>query len=170
MSRHPYRRNHGFTMIELMVTLAVFGILVAVGVPSFNNFLVNSRTSAVANDITSAVNLARSEAVKRGAPVTVCPSENNTECVGTWTDGWIVMVNNTSEVLRVWRAPAEGASINQTGTANSAIRFGALGQRVSAATQLDIEVSGCRGNRARQLDVGPAGRISVQRVACTGAT
>ncbi|TCO74288.1 pilus assembly FimT family protein [Chromatocurvus halotolerans] len=60
MNTHPYRRNHGFTMIELMVIVAVDGILVAVGVPSFNNFLVSSRTSALANDITSAVNLARS--------------------------------------------------------------------------------------------------------------
>ncbi|WP_338065923.1 GspH/FimT family protein [Chromatocurvus halotolerans] len=111
-----------------------------------------------------------SEAVKRGAPVTVCPSENDTECGGVWTDGWITIIDDTSGVLRVWRAPAAGAAVNQTGTANSAIRFGALGQRVSADTRLDIEVAGCRGNRARRLDVGPAGRISVQRVACTVET
>lgn len=166
MPVHPYRRSHGFTMIELMVTVAVLGILLAVGVPSFNSFMVNSRTSALANDITSAVNLARSEAVKRATPVTVCPSSNGTTCAGAWADGWMTRVDGTNEVLRVWRAPVDTADFQQTGAADPAIRFGALGQRVSDATALKIEVTGCRGNRARLVDVGPAGRISVQRVPC----
>lgn len=166
MKIRPYRRSHGFTMIELMVTLAVFGILLAVGVPSFNNFMVNARTSALTNDFTSAVNLARSEAVKRATQVTVCPSEDGTECSGAWTDGWIAIVDASDELLRAWRAPVDNAVIAQTPAANSAIDFGALGQRVSAETALGIEVSGCRGNRARRIEVGPAGRISVERVAC----
>jgi type IV fimbrial biogenesis protein FimT len=162
-----YRRSYGFTMIELMVTLVVLGILLGIGVPSFRVILLNARTSAVANDITSAINLARSEAVKRAQPVTVCPSDDGASCSGEWTDGWITRVPASGEVLRVWRAPVGGAEITQTPAANAAIDFGPLGQRITADTALVMQVEGCRGQRARRLEIGPAGRVSVQRVACT---
>lgn len=167
MTKHSYRRSHGFTMIELMVTLVVLGVLLGVGIPSFNIIMVNSRTSALANDVTSAINLARSEAVKRAEQVTVCPSDDETSCSGAWTDGWIALVDASSEVLRVWPAPVDSADITQTPTANEALDFGALGERVSGDTVLVMQVDGCRGERARRLEVGPAGRVSVRRVACT---
>jgi type IV fimbrial biogenesis protein FimT len=161
-----YRRSYGFTMIELMVTLVVLGILLGVGVPSFRLFLVNARTSAVANDITSAINLARSEAVKRAEPVTVCPSDDGADCDGAWTDGWIVRLAAGGDPLRVWREPAAGTDITQTPAANRPIDFGALGERITGDTALVMQVEGCRGQRARRLEIGPAGRVSVQRVAC----
>ena len=169
MNRCPYRRSHGFTMIELMVTLVVLGILVGVGIPSFNTIMVNSRTSGLANDLTSAINLARSEAVKRAEQVTVCPSDDATTCSGAWTDGWIAIVDASSEVLRTWPAPFADAEFTHTptATANQPIDFGALGQLVSPATEIIVEVDGCRGERARQLDIGPAGRVSVERVDCS---
>lgn len=166
MAEYPYRRSHGFTMIELMVTLVVLGILLGVGIPSFNVILLNSRTSGLANDLTSAINVARSEAVKRAEQVTVCPSQNGTACSGAWTDGWITIVDASSEVLRTWRAPFPGANIVQTPTANRAINFGSLGERASPDTMFTVQVDGCRGQRARRLDIAPAGRISVERMAC----
>lgn len=166
MAEHPYRRSHGFTMIELMVTLTVLGILLGVGIPSFNTIMLNSRTSGLANDFTSAVNVARSEAVKRAQQVTVCPSQDFTSCSGVWLDGWIVIVEGASEPLRVWRTPFPGASIVQTPTGNRAIDFGPLGQRVSPETAVTLQVTGCRGERARRLDIATAGRVSVDRVAC----
>ena len=90
MVSYPYRRSHGFTMIELMVTLVVLGVLVGVGIPSFNTIMVNSRTSGLANDLTSAINLARSEAVKRAEQVTVVPQRRrHLHVLGAWSDGWI---------------------------------------------------------------------------------
>lgn len=153
-----------------MVTLAVLGILLVVGVPSFTIVLLNSRTAALTNDLTSAINLARAEAVTRAEPVTVCPSDDATTCSGSWSDGWIVLVPSLSspdDVLRRYPAPAEGSSITQTPTADAALEFGALGEQLSAPTQLLAQVDGCRGERARRLDVAPGGRVSVSRVACT---
>lgn len=172
MADYPYRRSHGFTMIELMVTLVVLGILLGVGIPSFNTIMLNSRTSGLANDLTSAINLARSEAVKRSAQVTVCPSGNTGDvspsCSGTWSDGWIVIA--AGNALRTWRAPFPGANIVQSPPDNSAIHFGPLGGLVTASGErrsdspvITIWVDGCRGMRARILDIAPTGRVSVER-------
>ena len=161
-----YRHQAGFSLIELMITLVVLAILVAAGVPSFNQLRLNSRTAALAGDISSALNLARSEAVTRSEQVNVCPSNDSTSCSGAWTDGWIVIVNASSEVLRAYPTPDVGATITQTPAANTSIGFGALGQPLAGSTQLFTQVNGCQGERARQIEAAAAGRVSVSRVPC----
>ena len=149
-----------------MITLLIAAILMAVGVPSYRVTMQNARASSVSSDLTSAINLARAEAVRRGEPVAVCPSSNAATCGGSWSGGWIATVVGDSEVLRVWEPPPANAVITQTPSANSALQFGALGQLVSGDTALLASVDGCAGNRARALDVAPSGRISVSRAAC----
>lgn len=80
-------RNPGFTLPELMITLAIAGILMAIAIPSFNTTIRSSRLSASANELVSALNLARSEAVKRGQQVVV--RQNG----GGWENGWQVFVD-----------------------------------------------------------------------------
>ena len=150
------------------MTLVVLAILLTVGVPSFNQILLNSRTAALANDLTSAVNLARAEAITRSELVSVCPSDDASTCSGAWTDGWIVIVDSSSEVLRLYDAPADGSLIAQepTAAANSAIDFGPLGRQRTTTDSLLAQVDGCRGERARRLRIAPSGRVSVTREAC----
>ena len=84
-------KQGGFTLIELMFTVVVLAVLLAIGVPNFRDFLRNSRMAAQANDLLSAVNLTRSEAVKRRAPVTLCV---RADCEGgEFEDGWFVFVD-----------------------------------------------------------------------------
>lgn len=158
-------RASGFTLIEMMITISVVAILLAVGLPSFRSIIQNSRSAALATDLTSAINLARAEAVRRSEAVSVCPSTNGTACGGTWNDGWIVRVNSGGEVLRVWEA-LEGGQITQTPAANTALEFGALGQLTSGAGSFLASVNGCIGERARALAVNAAGRVSVNRDDC----
>jgi type IV fimbrial biogenesis protein FimT len=90
------RRSCGFTLTELLITVIVLGVLVAMGVPSFNNFLLDSRRTGTLNEFVAALNLARSEAIKRGVPVAVCKTVNGLDCSGagtTWAGGWLVFVN-----------------------------------------------------------------------------
>ncbi|MEE4108771.1 MAG: GspH/FimT family pseudopilin [Halieaceae bacterium] len=165
MTTLGYRREDGFTMIELMVTIAVAAILVGIAVPSFQNYIVNTRSKTLASDLSSALNLARTEAVTRSVQVTVCPSDG-AACGGTWVDGWVVIVDGTGELLRTYPEPRGVVTITQTPAADTAIRFGPLGQPVDGATQLSAWADGCQGNRARQIDVAPVGRVSTLRIPC----
>ena len=89
-------RQGGFTLIELMFTVVVMAVLLAIGVPNFRDFLRNSRMAAQGNDLLSALNLTRSEAVKRRAPVTLCAGTTNCAAVD-FEDGWLVFVDTDSD-------------------------------------------------------------------------
>lgn len=94
----------GFSMIELMVTVAVVAILVVAATPSFTAVINNNRLTGSANELVASLQLARSEAVTRNTPVVLCRSEDSATCVtatnATWA-GWITVVESTGAVLRV---------------------------------------------------------------------
>ncbi len=70
------RAQPGFTLLELMVVLAIAGVLIAVGIPAMGDFIRNGRITAAANDVMAALHFTRSEAIKRRLPVTLCTSAN----------------------------------------------------------------------------------------------
>lgn len=83
-------KNKGFTLVELMITLAIAAILVGLAAPSFNDLIKDSRLTTQINSLTASLNFARSEAIKRAITVTVCKSDDGEECGGNWNQGWIV--------------------------------------------------------------------------------
>jgi type IV fimbrial biogenesis protein FimT len=93
------RRAGGFTLVELMVTLAIAVILMTVAVPGYQSFILNARRTLVANDLVLALAYAKSEAVKRGVRVTVCSRQDDATCAGstTWDSGWLVFVDNNGD-------------------------------------------------------------------------
>ena len=91
--RHRASLHRGFTLIELMVAIMVLSILLGIAVPSFRDAALGSRLTGYANDLVAGVQIARSEAIKRNAPVTLCASEDGETC-GTdagWEVGWVVL-------------------------------------------------------------------------------
>ncbi len=91
-------RYRGFTLIELIITVAIVAIVLAVGIPSFQEMMRNNRAATYTNEFMSALNFARSEAVKRGWSVTLCPSADSATCAGTnWDVGWITFVDVNSD-------------------------------------------------------------------------
>ncbi len=84
----------GFTMVELMVVVAIMAILAAVGGPSFLNMMQWTRVSAAASALQVSLSLARSDAVKRGSNGRVTVAANTT--AGIWSNGWTVFVDGTS--------------------------------------------------------------------------
>lgn len=85
-------------MIEAMVTLAIAAIVVSIGIPSFQASVLNNRKTASINDLSTALNLARSTAITLQKRVTVCKSSNGLACkadgkASDWTQGWMVFTN-----------------------------------------------------------------------------
>src|SRR3979409_1080684 len=90
--------HRGFTLIEMLSTIAVMTILVTLAAPSFREITVRNRLVTYTNDLISSVNFARSEAVRRGVPVTLCPSSDGARCAGSdWNLGWITFVNTNDD-------------------------------------------------------------------------
>lgn len=86
--------NTGFTLIEAIVALVVAGVLLGIAVPSMRNFLQDSRMTSYTNDLVASLSFARSEAIKRGTTLSLCPSNDGTSCSNSdWDLGWIVFTD-----------------------------------------------------------------------------
>ncbi len=83
----------GFTLIEMMMTISIMGIIMAIGWPAFQEFINSSRRSTTMNEFTASYHHAKSEAIKRNANVTICRSANGAVCGGEWENGWIVFLD-----------------------------------------------------------------------------
>jgi prepilin-type N-terminal cleavage/methylation domain-containing protein len=96
--------GRGFTLIELMVTLSLAAIVLSLAAPSFGEFRRNSRLTSAGNDFLAAMQVARSEAIKRQQPVAVCPTADPDDPAATCTGGpfaaWIVFVDPNNDCLR----------------------------------------------------------------------
>jgi type IV fimbrial biogenesis protein FimT len=90
-----HRPQAGFTLIELMVVIALVAILTILATPSFVGLIQSNRVSTEVNAFTGDLEFARSEAIKQGLPVSVCASSDGTSCLGanTWQSGWIVFTD-----------------------------------------------------------------------------
>ncbi len=164
----------GFTLIELLVTLAVAGILLAVGVPGFSRLTKDNRLATSVNEFVASLNLARAEALRRGARVVVCKSSDQAACstsngVG-WEDGWIVFVDDDADatvdsgetVVQV-HAPLEGnATITPLDVAvTNYVRYSASGRPLESGR---FKVCDDRqGNFGRQLQLEGTGRLRLQK-------
>jgi len=149
------KKHTGFTLIELMITLAVAAIVMTLGAPSFQSFFLNNRMSTQANDLISSLNLARSEAIKRAASVKVCSSNDQATCSGSWTNGWIVITADDVELIRVYGA-LKGTS-TLTATSNT-VTFTSAGFLSGAQTTFTLCDSNETGEEGRQIVVTATGR------------
>ncbi len=85
----------GYSLIELLISIIILGIMASIAVPSFGNFVRKSEQSAIYNELVGTISLARLEAVKRSAVVALCASSDQATCdtTATWDDGWLVFVD-----------------------------------------------------------------------------
>ena len=122
----PCRLSAGFTMMELMIGIAVLAILTTLAVPAFNQFVQSNRLAGQTNEIVAALQFARSEALKRGSWAELCASADQSSCGGSMNDGWIVQANpatleaGETNPLRVWSAPGDKIAIT---TVQNSARF-----------------------------------------------
>ena len=171
----------GFTLIELLVTIAVAAILLTIGVPSFQELFYRNRVATVTNEFLTALNYARSEAVKNSQTTVICMSNNQTTCTANtgWANGWIIWVDRTGGgtfsshyIVRVHGAINAGDATlvgtvgTQSGfafssqgalsaTPENGVAYATTGDTINVCTPSDLPVS-------RQVVIGPSGLVSSQ--------
>lgn len=119
--------------------------------------------AAQANDLIATINLARSEAVKRGVNVELCASSNGTSCTGTWTQGWIV--RDASGVIRVQSALSGGSTLSSGATT---ITFTPNGRTsLATATTLTLCPPSPAVVKGRAIEIERTGRPRVAEVTCS---
>jgi type IV fimbrial biogenesis protein FimT len=162
-------RSRGFTLMELMFTLLLAGILLGIGVPSFRGMIANNRLSSQTNEIIAAINMARSEAITRNTRITLCRAENETatECAtddDPW-ESWLIL-NAAGDVLRTGVFNTYSGSIFVTAEfADQTVIFQPDGlSRTSAGLIVDEAITICSTqvptDNVRTITLGAGSRIS----------
>ena len=165
--------QQGFTLYELLITVAVMATILAFGIPNLAEFRQNSRMTATANDLHAAFHMARSEAARSKSNITICASADpfgaNSTCDGTWDQGYIVFVDGDADqnrfgggenVLRAHGPAATGVNLRIANNATY-FMFAATGlgrlDTVGNPTVSQIVMCDARGN-----DRGPGGNSAAR--------
>ena len=101
----------GFTLMELLITMSIVAILATIAIPSFQSMITRMRMDSEINSLITDLNFGRSEAIKQGLPINVCPYTGNICNTGVplnWSTGWMVLNAATAQPLRLTAALTHG--------------------------------------------------------------
>lgn len=169
-------RQGGFTLLELMVTIAIAAIVLSVGVPSFRGVIMDNRLVSQANQIVTSIKIARSAAVRFQRNATVCASSNfdattpSCSASNDWSNGWIVWVDkdrdattDANEVISVF-GPIHNASTLNSGAAS--FTYDARGFATTGGGDLTL-CDSRTSETGRLIRVNAVGRTNVSRQGCS---
>ncbi len=160
--------QRGFTLVELMTTLTVMVILLAVAVPGLSAFVGSSRVNGLQSELVASLVLARSEATRRGVPVGVIASAAPVDGKAEFSGGWKVWVDSNADavqdaaetIIREYPATSGGASVGSGGV--SQLRFGPNGF-LTPASAVTFTVCGAAGTaHGYQVRLEPMGLVDVK--------
>jgi type IV fimbrial biogenesis protein FimT len=162
-AQHGPAGERGFTMMELLVAVAIAAVLFAIGVPMFRDVTLGSRLSAAANNLLSSVQLARSEAIKRNVNVTLCASSDGQSCAGAggWEQGWITIIDpaDPDTVVQYQQGLPPGYQMTQAGgTTDLVFQPIGIGSTAAVVTVCRLEPPGAQ---ERVVSVRPTGTANV---------
>lgn len=171
-------RNGGFTLVELLVTLAIGSIMLSLAVPSLSGMLAIQRSNSTVNALVSVLNLARNEAIKRNGRAVLCKSADGATCTasGGWEQGWILFAdanNNATRdadeaIIQIQASAASGLRVNGNAPISRYVSYSASGTAkltsgaFQAGTLTVCPADGAGGN-VRQLVLSGTGRVRIQK-------
>jgi type IV fimbrial biogenesis protein FimT len=175
--------QRGLTLLEVLIGLALLGIVLAMAAPGFDDLLGRTRLTTQVTALSSSLAYARSEAIRRGTRVTVCTSDDpgaaTPACstAASWADGWLVFADNvhTSGTLGTVDSGDVLLRIGEPLPKAKVSAAPALANWVSFASDLRAQGSGgvpagaitlCQGAAGRAVAVLPTGRVAVTAVTC----
>ncbi len=164
----------GMSLVEMLVVVAVIAILARAAVPVYTNWVARTQLIAATNELHGAMLYARSEAIKRNARVSVCPSSNGSSCLadGNWHNGWVVFHdpnNNASldagEAVLRRQGEQRGVTISGNATLKHYVSYVASGatQLTNGGLQMGT-ITLCGMSEGRQLIISASGRPRIQTV------
>lgn len=161
-------RTAGFTLIELMVTIAIVAILLAVALPSFQGSMRSNRVATSTNELISTIALA-SSAARKGRGAILCATATGTSCGTDWNQGWLVWVDtngdgalSADETVRHIQAHPALSLTAGTGTIAFNNRGGAAG------TVFTLKPSDCPATQqlVNTITVNASGQVKTSKSAC----
>jgi type IV fimbrial biogenesis protein FimT len=172
-------KQGGVTLVELLSVLAIGVILLAIGVPSYGYLINNSRLVGLSNGLVRALNLARSEAIKRNAQVTVCTTSlaNSAtpacDAAAEWNQGWLVfvdqgiigVVDGTDQVIAARAYPAMGATAT-TSNFSYYVSYHPSGLSQGPNNLPNGSINFCLAGEEHSVILNIAGRIRTSEASC----
>ena len=156
------QRARGFTLIEMMVTVAILAVLMAVVSPSFDNLRLSSTLTGIANQLAASANLARTTAIARNTKVQMCPPDaSGTACstTGDWAQGWVLLAGTT--VIANESAVSAGFKVTAANTAANKLEFFSTGAGATQATFTVCRNTPSVGSEERTVGVRATGKTTV---------
>lgn len=151
----PISKQYGFTLVELMVTIAIVAVLATIAVPSFSELTASQRVKAAASNLHISILRARSEAIKRDESVELVP------IAGGWAKGWVIQ-NRTDPVVVIERHNQVG---NAVISGPASIRYRSSGRLAdTSASGFSISASGTSSQRC--VTVSLSGQPVSKKGAC----
>ena len=158
----------GFTLLELLITIALIAIVMGIGVPSYQDFVVKNRIQTQASEIRSSLAMARVEAIRRGLWIRVCPGQDGCRG-GNWHEGWNSFVDRNSNDIRTEADDETHLEVHTRLDGGSTLtgieRVVFLGDGTASAAAFPVVLTLCTADdhaqHRRRIEVTRLGRVRV---------